>query len=82
MPIALIVLRTMLGFTPPEWAYVTTQRTDVVLAVRLYVRLEGVTAPGKAVASATHVHLPFLGRERSPSTMFFKRASGFAISCH
>jgi len=28
-PIALIVLRTMLGFTPPEWAYVTTQRTNV-----------------------------------------------------
>ncbi|MGB3551987.1 MAG: hypothetical protein WA993_14945 [Candidatus Binatus sp.] len=29
VPIALIVLRTMLGFTPPEWAYVTTQRTDI-----------------------------------------------------
>lgn len=29
IPIALIVLRTMLGFTPPEWAYVATQRTDV-----------------------------------------------------
>src|SRR5947207_10053947 len=28
-PIALIVLRTMLGFTPPEWAYVATQRTGV-----------------------------------------------------
>ncbi len=28
-PIALIVLRTMLGFTPPELAYVTTQRTTV-----------------------------------------------------
>ena len=28
-PIALIVLRTMLGFTPPEWAYVTTQRTSI-----------------------------------------------------
>src|ERR1700683_943780 len=27
-PIALIVLRTMLGFTPPELAYVTTQRTS------------------------------------------------------
>ena len=25
-PVALIVLRTMLGFTPPEWAYVTSQR--------------------------------------------------------
>ena len=26
-PITMIVLRSMLGFTPPEWAYVTTQRT-------------------------------------------------------
>ena len=25
-PISVIVLRTMLGFTPPEWAYITTQR--------------------------------------------------------
>ena len=29
MPTAFIVLRTMLGFTPPEWAYVTTQRGHV-----------------------------------------------------
>lgn len=29
IPIALIVLRTMLGFTPPEWAYAATQRTGV-----------------------------------------------------
>lgn len=29
LPMALIVLRTMLGFTPPEWAYVTTERTNV-----------------------------------------------------
>ncbi len=28
-PIALIVLRTMLGFTPPEWAYMATQRIGV-----------------------------------------------------
>lgn len=28
-PIAIIVLRSMLGFTPPEWGYVTTQRTGV-----------------------------------------------------
>jgi hypothetical protein len=28
-PIALIVLRTMLGFTPPEWAYMASQRTGV-----------------------------------------------------
>lgn len=29
VPIALIVLRSMLGFTPPEWAYVASQRTGV-----------------------------------------------------
>jgi len=28
-PISIIVLRTMLGFTPPEWGYVTTQKTGV-----------------------------------------------------
>jgi hypothetical protein len=28
-PISLVVLRTMLGFTPPEWGYVTTRRTGV-----------------------------------------------------
>ncbi|MBI5843712.1 MAG: hypothetical protein HZB23_03480 [Deltaproteobacteria bacterium] len=28
-PIVLVVLRTMLGFTPPEWAYVTSQKTGV-----------------------------------------------------
>jgi hypothetical protein len=28
-PISIIVLRTMLGFTPPEWGYVTTQRSGV-----------------------------------------------------
>jgi len=29
VPIAFIVLRTILGFTPPEWAYVATQRTGI-----------------------------------------------------
>lgn len=28
-PVVLIVLRSMLGFTPPEWAYVTSQHTGV-----------------------------------------------------
>lgn len=31
-PISLIVLRTMLGFTPPEWAYVATQETGTDVA--------------------------------------------------
>ncbi len=30
-PITIIVLRSMLGFTPPEWGYVTTQRTGVTV---------------------------------------------------
>ena len=29
VPISIIVLRTILGFTPPEWAYLATQRTDI-----------------------------------------------------
>ena len=28
-PISIIVLRTLLGFTPPEWAYIATQRTGI-----------------------------------------------------
>jgi len=28
-PIAIVVLRSILGLTPPEWGYVTTQRTSV-----------------------------------------------------
>src|SRR5438105_4423533 len=28
-PIAFIVFRTILGFTPPEWAYITTETTEV-----------------------------------------------------
>ena len=31
-PIAFVVLRAMLGFTPPEWAYITTQTTKCVIA--------------------------------------------------
>jgi hypothetical protein len=29
VPVSFIVLRAMLGFTPPEWAYVTVQRTEI-----------------------------------------------------
>lgn len=31
VPLVFIVLRTMLGFTPPEWAYVATQRFDIAI---------------------------------------------------
>ena len=30
-PISIVVLRTMIGFTPPEWGYVTTQKTGIVV---------------------------------------------------
>jgi len=28
-PISIVVLRSMLGFTPPEWGYITTQKTGI-----------------------------------------------------
>ena len=31
-PIILIVLRTMLGFTPPEWAYLASRRTHIAIS--------------------------------------------------
>ncbi len=31
-PISVVVLRSMLGFTPPEWGYVTTQRTGIAVS--------------------------------------------------
>ena len=31
-PIIIVVMRTMLGFTPPEWGYVATQRTGVLVS--------------------------------------------------
>lgn len=30
-PISIVVLRAMLGFTPPEWGYVTSQRTGIIV---------------------------------------------------
>lgn len=30
-PVAFVVIRTILGFTPPEWAYVTTERGAVTV---------------------------------------------------
>ena len=39
VPIALIVLRSMLGFTPPEWAYIATQRSGVVVPQGARARL-------------------------------------------
>lgn len=31
-PIAFIVIRTILGFTPPEWAYVASQRSSITVS--------------------------------------------------
>ena len=36
-PVGIVVLRTMLGFTPPEWGYVSSGRTGVVVS-QSYVR--------------------------------------------
>lgn len=58
VPVSLIVLRTMLGFTPPEWAYIARQRSgvdvtqgaartidrDIRLKPLQRMRLAGVTA--------------------------------------
>ncbi len=36
-PLVLIILRTMLGFTPPEWAYVASQNSEITVT-QGYVR--------------------------------------------
>lgn len=62
VPIAFIALRAILGFTPPEWAYVTTERTNVIVpqgAVRTLdrtVRLNPL-APMPAPRGATEQRL-------------------------
>jgi hypothetical protein len=32
VPVSFIVLRTILGFTPPEWAYVASQRSEITIS--------------------------------------------------
>lgn len=39
-PISIVVLRTMLGFTPPEWGYLTTQRTGVSVSQGFIISLD------------------------------------------
>ena len=36
IPISLIVLCCMLGFTPPEWAYYATQQTGIEMVVVIF----------------------------------------------
>ena len=31
-PICIVVLRTMLGFTPPEWGYLATQKSGIIIS--------------------------------------------------
>jgi len=59
IPISIVVLRSMLGFTPPEWAYVASRRTETEITqgfarsldrkVRMAplepLKTEGVTGP-------------------------------------
>ncbi|OGA43643.1 MAG: hypothetical protein A3G24_28695 [Betaproteobacteria bacterium RIFCSPLOWO2_12_FULL_62_13] len=62
VPVAFVVLRAMLGFTPPEWAYVTSQRAGVEVpqgAVRTLdrtVRLKPLT-PLRTSGGITEVRI-------------------------
>lgn len=52
VPVAFVVFRSILGFTPPEWAYVTTERTGIKVdqgaarTIDRNVRLHPVTPRG------------------------------------
>jgi hypothetical protein len=52
VPVAFVVLRSMLGFTPPEWAYVAAQRSKVdvtqgaVRSLDRKIRLKALTPLG------------------------------------
>ncbi len=52
-PVSLVVLRAMLGFTPPEWAYVTTQKTGVMVPQGFIRSLDRKVrmAPGSPISS-------------------------------
>jgi len=53
-PISIVVLRAMLGFTPPEWGYVTTQRTGVNVSQGFVRSLDRKVrmAPGKPMKAS------------------------------
>ncbi|MFI4986027.1 MAG: hypothetical protein ACHQF3_01160 [Alphaproteobacteria bacterium] len=87
VPITLIVLRTMLGFTPPEWAYVATQRTNVMVsqsaarALDRKIRLdpltplrssEGVTAERVSALVATACQLLNEGAPSSAASVLHR----------
>ena len=62
LPITLIVLRTMLGFTPPEWAYVASERTGVTIgqgfvrSLDRSVRMRPLTPLSNRKATDARVH--------------------------
>jgi hypothetical protein len=59
-PISIVVLRTMLGFTPPEWGYLTSQRTGAVVAQGF------VRSPGRKVRMSpeTQINVNGVTQER------------------
>src|SRR5207249_9661597 len=68
VPIAFIVLRAMLGFTPPEWAYVATARTQVkisqgaIRALDRKIRLEPLTPLKEKPSGLTALRIEALVR--------------------
>jgi hypothetical protein len=61
VPISLIVLRTMLGFTPPEWAYIATEQTGItvsqgfVRSLDRKIRIEPLKPIGKGKVTTDRV---------------------------
>ncbi len=60
-PISIIVLRTILGFTPPEWAYVATQHTGTEVSQSFArsldrkIRMDPLKPPGKGKITVERV---------------------------
>ena len=84
VPVSFVVIRAILGFTPPEWAYVTTQRTGVEVpqgAARTFdrtVRMNpltpipargGVTEKRLRAMIATATELLAEGAEQAPGIL-------------
>lgn len=66
-PISIIVLRTMLGFTPPEWGYVTTQKTGVAVSQGFIRSLD------RKIRMAPDVELTANGVTKKEWKQWFKR---------
>lgn len=61
VPISLVVIRTILGFTPPEWAYVASQRTGIevsqgfIRTLDRKIRMEPFKPLGRSAMSAERI---------------------------